>query len=50
MKNDYERCDDVSSSDIFEDEPEGLEAGVIVRNLRKVFKSFTGSLCKYFLF
>ncbi len=26
----------------FEPEPEGLSAGIVVRNLRKVFKSLTG--------
>lgn len=41
-KGDSESYHDISSSDLFEDDPEGLDAGVKVRNLRKVFKSFTG--------
>ena len=31
----------------FEPEPEDLSAGIVVRNLRKVFKSLTGKLCNF---
>ena len=31
----------------FEPEPEGLDAGIVVRNLRKVFKSLTGMLLDF---
>lgn len=48
-KSDASGSADLEKSDeridgFFEPEPEDLNAGIVVRNLRKVFKSLTGKL------